>query len=66
MLAQGNPRVIYRGERVGVAGAVGRLTPSLAPSSLSAALTVAAGVVSGPSDTITVIHAAGDPLPRTD
>jgi hypothetical protein len=63
VLAQGDPRLIYRGGHGGVAGALQSVTPSLAPSSLSAALTVAAGVVSGPTDTITVVRAAGDPLP---
>jgi hypothetical protein len=65
VLSDGNPRVIYRGKRSGVATALRSITPNLAPSSLSAALTVAAGMVSGPLDTVTVIRAPGDQLPTT-
>ena len=64
VLAQDSPRVLYRGGPAGVAGALRGVGRSLAPSSLPAALTVAAGLVAGPRDTITVIRAAGDPLPR--
>ncbi len=42
----------------------GTVKPSAAPSALSLALTVAAGLAAGPADTITVIRAPGDRLPR--
>jgi hypothetical protein len=65
VLAQGSPRVLYRGSRDGVAAALRAVKPTLAPSSLPAALTVAAGLAAGPGDTITVIVARGERLPRT-
>lgn len=64
VLADAAPRVLYRGGPGGVGGALRHVRPTLGPSSLTAALTVAAGLVAGPADTITVIKASGDSLPR--
>lgn len=64
VLADAAPRVLYRGGPGGVGGALRNVRPTLGPSSLTAALTVASGLVAGPADTITVIKASGDSLPR--
>lgn len=64
VLADGRPRVLYRGRPGGVAAALRNVGPTLAPSSLAAALTIATGLVAGPGDTITSVTALGDTLPR--
>jgi hypothetical protein len=64
VVADANPHVLYRGAPAGAASALQRVGPNLGPSSLSTALPVAAGLVAGPADLITVVRSPGDSLPR--
>ena len=65
VLAGGAPRVIYMGPAAGARAAVGRVHPSAAPPDLSAALAVAAGLLTGPRDRLVLIRAPEDPVPQT-
>jgi hypothetical protein len=64
VLADGAPGLLYNGRASGVSAALARVRPSAAPSDLAAAMTVAAGLLGGPRDRVTVIRAAEDSLPR--
>jgi hypothetical protein len=66
VVADGTVSTIYRGAAHGVRAALAHLTTSAAPADLAAALTVAAGLVGGSRDHVTVIRAREDPLPPTN
>jgi hypothetical protein len=64
VLADGAPRVLYRGPAAaGVAVALRRVAPSAAPSTLAEALTVAAGLLAGPRDEMVLLRAPEDAAP---
>ena len=65
VLADGAPATLYRGAAAGVAAALARVAPSAAPADLAGALEVAAGLLGGPHDRITVIRAPQDAMPAT-
>jgi Aerotolerance regulator N-terminal len=63
VLAGGDPAVLYRGDAAGADAALGRVQPTSAPATLSAALTIAGGLLSGPHDRVLLIHAPEDAAP---
>jgi hypothetical protein len=63
VLANGSSTVLYRGARAGALAALARVTASAAPADLASALTVAAGLLGGAHDSLTLIRAPEDPLP---
>jgi len=63
VLANGLSSVLYSGTRAGVPAALARLRASAAPADLAGALTVAAGLLDGPHDSIVLIRAPEDPVP---
>jgi len=60
------PRLAYRGAAGGVRDALARVRPTAAPPDLGAALSVAAGLLTGPHDRIVVVHAPEDRVPAVD
>jgi hypothetical protein len=65
VLADGSPATLYRGGASGVRAALAHVMPSAAPTDLAGALTIAAGLLGGPRDRVTVIRAPEDALPPT-
>lgn len=63
VLAAGTPAVIYRGSAAGARAAIMRVQAGAAPSTLGAALVIAAGLLRGPRDRIVLVHAAADAVP---
>jgi hypothetical protein len=63
VLADGAPRVLYRGGITGARAALARVQASAAPADLATALTVAAGLLGGRHDSIVLIHAPEDAVP---
>jgi hypothetical protein len=63
VLANGLSSVLYSGARAGVPAVLGRLRASAAPADLAGALTVAAGLLNGPHDSIVLIRPPEDPVP---
>jgi hypothetical protein len=63
VLADGLSSVLYHGTRAGVAHALAQLRASAAPADLAGALTVAAGLLDGPHDSVVLIRAPEDPVP---
>jgi hypothetical protein len=63
VLADGAPRVLYRGPAAGVAVALRRIAASAVPSTLDEALTVAAGLLAGPHDDVVLLRAPEDAVP---
>jgi len=63
VVSDGAPRVLYRGSAAGVAAALANVRSSAAPADLGDALTIAAGLLGGFQDRITLIRAAEDPVP---
>jgi hypothetical protein len=63
VLADGAPRVLYRGPAAGVAVALRRVAASAVPSTLEEALTVAAGLLAGPHDDVVLLRAPEDAVP---
>ncbi|MFZ0384167.1 MAG: VWA domain-containing protein [Solirubrobacteraceae bacterium] len=59
-------RLAYRGSADGVGDALARVRPTAAPPDLGAALSVAAGLLTGPHDRIVVVHAPEDTVPAVD
>jgi hypothetical protein len=63
VLANGSSSVLFRGARPGALARLAHVTASAAPADLASALTVAAGLLGGTHDSITLIRAPEDPLP---
>jgi hypothetical protein len=63
VLAAGSPIVLYRGGLAGARAALARVQASAAPADLTAALTVAAGLLGGRRDSVLLVRAPEDPLP---
>jgi hypothetical protein len=63
VLAGGAPTVLYEGAAAGVSTALGRVRPTAAPADLSDALSVAAGLLTGPRDRVALVHAPEDAAP---
>jgi hypothetical protein len=63
VLANASSSVLYRGSRSGALATLARVTASAAPADLASALTVAAGLLGGAHDSLTLIRAPEDPLP---
>lgn len=63
VLANGAPSVLYAGNASGVGAALAQVHPSAAPSSLGAALTIAAGLLGSSQDRVALVRAAEDPVP---
>jgi Ca-activated chloride channel family protein len=66
VVASPAPRLAYRGSAGGVGGALARVRPTAAPPDLGTALSVAAGLLTGPHDRIVVVHAPEDAVPAVD
>ena len=64
VLADGSPKVIYRGPAAGVTSALRLVGPGLAPSSLARATALAAGLLGSPRDRVVLLRAPEDRLPR--
>lgn len=65
VLAGPDPEVLYQGDASGVQAVLRRVEPSAAPADLSSALTVAAGLLTGPRDRVVIVHAPEDSVPRS-
>jgi hypothetical protein len=63
VVAGAAPRLAYRGSAGGVRDALARVRPTAAPPDLGAAVSVAAGLLTGPHDRIVVVHAPEDAVP---
>jgi hypothetical protein len=63
VLASGSPAVIYRGGAAEARAALARVRASAAPAELGTALTIAAGLLAGPRDSVVLIRAPEDPVP---
>ncbi len=63
VLANASTSVLYRGARAGALATLAHVTAGAAPADLASALTVAAGLLDGAHDSITLIRAPEDPLP---
>jgi hypothetical protein len=57
VLADGSPGVLYRGGRAGAGAALARVRASAAPGALATALSIAAGLLQGPHDTVVLVRA---------
>ncbi len=63
VVAQGQPFVLYQGAAGGAPAALGRVRPTTAPDTLGEALSLAAGLLRGPSDRVVLVRAPEDALP---
>jgi Ca-activated chloride channel homolog len=63
VLADGAPHVIYRGAAAGVSAALRRIAPGAAPSSLTQAMSLAAGLLGSARDRVVLLRAPEDAFP---
>lgn len=63
VLAASPPRVLYRGGGAGARAALAQLSAGGAPADISAALTVAAGLLDSAQDSVVLVRARADPAP---